>query len=284
VTANNKVAPEGYPHNISGEWAEPYRAERIREMIETKKEETKKGLTFEDMVSIQEDQHTLLYRDFRPILKRLDTPSWRDHEWQERLLSWDGNTRPDSQEATLFEAWYTELSKLPAGEGGEQYWDEPRYLLRALSRGDPDCDDGASAREEDCLDYAAGAFHRAVKRLPEWGKIHQATFTHPVLSNTLLSRFSDRQVPFGGDTYTVNVGSYKPGKVAFPMYAGPSYRQVVDLSNPNASRFVEPMGQSGNLLSGQYDDLLPLWEEGRYLPMRSAGYTVDHSLILEPGS
>lgn len=286
VTANNKVTPEGYPHNISLEWAEPYRAERIGEMIETKKEETKKELSFEDMVSIQQDQHTLLYRDFRPILERLDTLSWRDHQWQERLLSWDGNTRPFSQESTVFEAWYSELSQLPGEEVGEEYWDEPRYLLRALSGSDPNCDDGATARRENCTDYAAGAFHRAVNRLgkdvPEWGEVHQATFEHPVLTYTRLSRFSDRQVPFGGDMYTVNVGSYDPGN--FDMNAGPSYRQVVDLSNPNDSRFVEPMGQSGNLLSGQFDDLLPVWEEGRYLPMRSAGYTVDHSLTLEPGS
>jgi penicillin amidase len=82
--------------------------------------------------------------------------------------------------------------------------------------------------------------------------------------------------------YTVNVGSYNLAN--FQMYAGPSYRQVVDLSKPNDSRFVEPMGQSGNLLSGQFDDLLPLWEEGRYLPMRSAGYTVDQGLTLKPGS
>jgi penicillin G amidase len=282
VTANNKVTPEGFPHNISGEWAEPYRAERIREMIETKKE-----LTFKDMVSIQKDQHTLLYRDFRPVLERLDTLSWRDHQWQERLLSWDADTRPASQEATVFEAWYSELSKLPAEEVGEKYWDEPRYLLRALSRGDPNCDDAATAREENCTDYAGGAFHRALNRVggeevPEWGEVHQATLENPVLSNTLLSRFSDREVPFGGDMYTVNVGSYNLAN--FQMYAGPSYRQVVDLSKPNDSRFVEPMGQSGNLLSGQFDDLLPLWQEGRYLPMRSAGYTVDNSLTLEPGS
>ncbi len=276
VTANNKVTPKGYPYNLSLEWAEPYRAQRIREMIEA----GGTNLTAEDMVRIQLDRRSLLFGDFRPYLERLDLDYGRAREWRERLLAWDGVARPGSREATLFAAWYSELTRLPEKEVGEDHWSEPRYLLNALKNGDRNCGEGERA----CLEYAARAFEGALERfeggVPEWGEEHEAVFEHPVLSATPLSRLTDRSVPFGGDSSTVNVGSYDLEN--FVMDSGPSYRQVLDLSRPDRSLYVHPMGQSGNPLSGNFDDLLPLWREGGYLPMRMDGYDVGARLVLKP--
>jgi penicillin amidase len=65
------------------------------------------------------------------------------------------------------------------------------------------------------------------------------------------------------------------------MDHGPSYRQIVDLADMEASLFVHPMGQAGHLLSPHYADLLPLWARGDYLPMGFAGE--GRTLLLEPG-
>ncbi len=281
VTANNKVTPEGYPYDLSLEWAEPYRAERIEELIEAAGDD----LTAEDMARIQRDQRSSLFRDLRPILERVEPRSEEARGWRGRLLAWDGEAKPGSREATVFASWYSELSRLPAREVGEEFWPEPRYLLDALKNGDRNCDEPGTERREGCADHANRAFGRALGRfdgeVPEWGESHEATFEHPVLSATPLSRLSDRSVPFGGDSSTVNVGSYDPR--TFAMEAGPSYRQVVDLADPEASRYVHPMGQSGNPLSASFDDLLPRWREGKYLPMSSEGYETEHELTLEPG-
>ena len=51
------------------------------------------------------------------------------------------------------------------------------------------------------------------------------------------------------------------------MTDGPSYRQIVDLSELSSSLFVHTTGQAGNVFARAYRDLLPLWREGRYLPM-----------------
>jgi penicillin amidase len=282
VTANNKVTPPGYPYTLSLEWAQPYRAERIRQMIEAGGDD----LTADDMVRIQQDQHSLLFRDFRPVLERLNLRSDEAREWRERLLTWDSDAGPSSREASVFAAWYAELTRLPAREVGQARWNNSRYLLQALENGDPNCGEGGTV--EDCEDFAARAFERALGRLgdevPAWGELHEATFEHPVLSTAPLAPLFDRSVPFGGDGSTVNVGPYELD--SFRMNAGPSYRQVVDLSDggraPEGSRFVHPMGQSGNPLSANFDDLLPMWRDGRYLPMRTSGYEVDHRLTLRP--
>ena len=278
VTANNKVTPEGYPHDLSLEWAEPYRAARITRMIEDGGED----LTVRDMVRIQQDQRSGRFLAFRPVLERLEPRSAEAHLWRERLLAWTGHAGTDSREATVFAAWYSELARLPESEVGEPFWTEDRYLLGAMEGGDPNC--GGSGSAEDCLAYAARALDRALDRLggvPAWGEIHEAAFEHPVLSTTPLARLSDRSVPFGGDDSTVNVGPYDPA--TFAMDAGPSYRHVVDLADPGRSRYVHPMGQSGNPLSPRYDDLLETWRGGGYLPMRTRAYETEHELTLSPG-
>lgn len=281
VTANNRVLPSGYPYQLSLEWAEPYRAARIREMILAKDK-----LSLDDMRAMQQDQHSLLYRDFRSVLDVLSPLSERGKQWKDRLLGWDGNMSTGSQEATVFEAWYTELTRLPAREVGQEFWDQPRYILGALRAGDKNCDQPDTEFMESCLDFAALALDKALDRfgdrIPTWGSLHHAIFDHAILTNSPLKRFSDRQVAFGGDRYTVNVGPYDEEKGGFEMSHGPSYRHIVDLANPQNSLFVHPMGQSGSLLSGEYSDYLGKWQRGEYFPMKTKDYRLRNRLMLEP--
>ena len=279
VTANHKVTPEGFPYALTYDWAEPYRAERIEELLLAKEK-----LSLEDMKAIQQDQKSLLYRDFRPVLELLNPLSERSALWRERLLAWDGTMAKGSEEALVFALWYTELTRLPQREVGEAFWDEPRYLLRALKEGDKNCDQPNTEYPETCLDYAAMALEKALDRKEAlkartWGEVHRADFPHAVLSHTPLKRLSDREVAFGGDRYTVNVGPFDPSTLR--MSHGPSYRQIVDLADMENSLFVHPMGQSGHFLSRHYADLLPLWARGGYLPMRFKGE--GRALLLEPG-
>ncbi len=51
VTANHKVTPKGFPYALTYDWAEPYRAERIEELLLAKEK-----LSLEDMKAIQQDQ------------------------------------------------------------------------------------------------------------------------------------------------------------------------------------------------------------------------------------
>jgi penicillin amidase len=65
-----------------------------------------------------------------------------------------------------------------------------------------------------------------------------------------------------------------------------SYRQVLDVADWDRSRYIHPLGQSGQLLSGHYDDLHARWRSGDYVPMRFSKAAVDAAvrsrLRLEP--
>ncbi|WP_245587702.1 penicillin acylase family protein [Calidithermus chliarophilus] len=273
ATANNKVLEPGYPHLLTVDWEQPYRVERIRQLLSRPQ---KFGL--EDMQAMQLDTRSLLVEQFRPSIARLPLSSPEAKAWRQRLLAWDGDMRPELQEPTVFNAWYSELSRLPSREIGLEFWDQPRYLLRALEHGDPNCPG------RDCLAYAAQAFERTLLRLgrqvPRWGDAHAARFTHSILTHTPLRFISDRTLPQGGDNYTLERASYDPQTLR--TNGGATYRQIVDLANPENSLFMLPTGQSAHLFSPHYSDLLPLWKENRYLPMKTRDYPVVQTLVLEP--
>lgn len=277
VTANNKVTPANYPHTLSLEWEEPYRAQRIRELILAKEK-----LSMEDMQAMQLDITSLLYREFRPILEMINPLSEKARQWKVRLLEWDGVMRAEQTEPTVFQAWYTELSRLPSQEVEQEFWEEPRYLLAAMRQGDPAC---RTPDTQTCLEYAALALDKALDRFagnpPRWGQVHQASFPHAILTHiTPLNRLADRAIPHGGDHYTLNRASYDPS--SFRMTAGSSYRHILDFADLERSLFIIPMGQSGALLSPSYDSLLHRWASGQYLPMRMNESSFATRQTLEP--
>ena len=72
---------------------------------------------------------------------------------------------------------------------------------------------------------------------------------------------------------------------------GAGYRGIYDLGNPDQSRYIISTGQSGNVYSPHYDDLLELWAKGEYIaipidPASIAATTVDRMELqpLKPAS
>jgi penicillin amidase len=257
---------------LAVDWADPYRAARIRERLQSLP-----AATLPQIQAVQLDQVTLLWRELRPVLERMRAGGDAER-WRQRLVAWDGDARAESEEAAVFEAWWSELTRLPEKEVGEAHWVYPGYVVRALREGDAACGDAHA-----CSRFAVRALERALLRLhgaAAWGKIHHVVFAHPFLTRTPLRRWSDRTLGIGGDQYTVNVGRYDLDD--FSVRDGVSYRQVIDLGDLERSVFVMPMGQSGHLASRNFDDLLPRWRDGTYLPMRTRGYEVAATQRLEP--
>src|SRR6266496_5146873 len=72
--------------------------------------------------------------------------------------------------------------------------------------------------------------------------------------------------PIGGDEQTVLQGLYEPGS-SYEALVVPSWRQVIDLGDLDASVGTHTVGQSGNPASPHFNDLYPLWSTGRYHPL-----------------
>ncbi len=286
VTANHKPVPAGYPYAIGGEWTEPYRAKRIIGLLKRKR-----GFTPDDFASIQLDTVSLHAEEMLPVLFSHTRPKdAREQQAVAMLREWDRDARGDSAAAAIFQAWYYEL--LPAivldelGAVRAASYEEldrssyaARFLAQTLSTPDnPWCDDVRTTPKETCDGRVLLALHDGLTRLTallgedmtrwRWDAVHNAVFAHPALDTVaVLGGMFRRTAPHGGDWSTVNVGPVFAPK-PFEQHSLPGYREIVDLSPANDSRFLEAVGPSGNVFSPHFDDGLKAWSTGQYRRMR----------------
>src|SRR5581483_10662388 len=153
---------------------------------------------------------------------------------------------------------------------------------------------GESARSErDRL--LRTTFTRAVRRTTallgndpagwRWGKLHTATFRHPLaaLGPAYAKAFNLGPVERGGDAQTPNNTRHD---VKFGQVHGATYRQLFDLADWDRGLATSAPGQSGQPGSPHYGDLLPLWAAGEYFPLAFSRSKVEevtrHRLLLKP--
>lgn len=83
-----------------------------------------------------------------------------------------------------------------------------------------------------------------------------------------LKDFFTLQQPISGGKFTLlrstnNIGAKNP----FVATQGAAYRAIYDFSNLNNSKFMISTGQSGNVMSKHYSDLLDKWATLQYITM-----------------
>jgi len=285
ITANHQPAGALYPHLIGTDFPQPYRADRIRELLEARNR-----FTPDDFAAIQADTVSLHARDVLPrLLAIVEGDTDEERAALDRLRDWDFNASGESRDAALFTAWFLALAPAIAGdelgpdllrvyEGRFSFI--TRFVVQTLAA-DPHawCDDTRTQAAEDCSDAVSLAFRTALERVSEtmgpdsgrwrWDTMHRATFPHQGLDAvSALRPFFSRSVPGQGDWSTVNVGPVATDQ-PFQQRSIASYRHIVDLSPADDSRFADAVGQSGHFLSTHFDDALEDWRAVRHLSMNA---------------
>ncbi len=289
VSANNRVVPPGYPFNLANDrnWAEPYRAERILQLLNA----TAK-LTPADFQRIQFDTVSLVWRDAREVLLAAKPGSSLSRAALQKLQGWDGNETLDSVQASIFEAWLARLQTMAEGELGVGTRLTSLATLNQLRTNGALCRD-ERAEVPNCTAWLTRSLDLATQDLSarlgndpakwQYRRLHRSASLHGAFGGVrAIGWIWNRGTPTPGGTNTVNVARPDPG--SFAQTHAPSYRQVVDLSNLNKSLFVATLGQSGNPLSPHYADQQPLWARGAYLPMSTdpADWGAVQTLTLQP--
>jgi penicillin amidase len=300
VTANNKVVTDDYPYFISSSWAPPYRAERVVELLEQMTSGGRK-LSRGGMVAIQGDQVSRQVQELMPYLLAIKPEDERQAAALDYLRGWDGQMSAESVAPTIYTAWLHQLGLVVFeddlhGDIYEQFADRRHasFLAGVLSESaSPWCDNVLTVPSESCADASTQALQRALDGLVErlgkemvgwqWGEIHQTMYTHNPFSEVGAMRpIFQRQIGNGGGPYTINVGPYKLSE-PYRQTAVPSYRQIVDLGDWNSSLFMHTTGQSGNVLSRHYDDLIGRHQAVEYLHMSfGRENVVGDVLVLKP--
>lgn len=290
VTANNRQTRDATAERITAEWAPPFRAMRIREMILAAGR-----VDAADVAAQQLDVRDALaarYRDrAADAAAAAGLPDVAD-----LLLAWDAEVRKESRAAAVFYVWHRRLRGRLAGhlyEDPDRGWIGLDAVNRVLERRAVPWVDGDGRAVYHTLAAAAMADAAAFVRERRWGELHGLAALHGFSevggAGDVLDRifgFNVGPVPADGSRYTVNVADYT-GRFPVVSSSGPSHRQVVDMGAvDSAGGFILPTGQSGLPFHEHYRDQWQPFLDGRLwlIPLAEEpanGRTV-HELILIP--
>lgn len=297
ATANQHVTPSDYkyPNTIAYTWADPYRGNRINEVLASDK-----SVTIEETVSLQTDVTSLPARTLVPMLKGIEPISDLAEKAKITIENWNFELDKNSVAAGIYATWerklYSEansrfipkeltglvsiqLSKLISWlqEPGDRFISKPSLKVAApLSL--KDLNKSILARNE----FLSTTFENAIKELSskfgtdinswQYGqpKYKHAQLFHPLnagLSETQKDSLNLGPLPRGGNSHTPNA----TGGTDRQMH-GASFRIITDLSDWNKTLMINTPGQSADPRSKYYKNLFELWANDGYFP---AYYTRD---------
>ncbi len=285
VAANQAPVPAGYPHLLGSSFDYGWRAQRIRDLLQTRISHGKVSMA--DMLRISSDTRNPLAEKLTPMLLRQIMTSAYYADGQRLLVDWDYKQPKRSGAAAYFNVVWSNIlrltfhDQLPESQwptGGDRWiavvdklldddyspwWDDVNTPHIVEDRDTILAEAMRKARDEltRTQSVGVGQWH--------WGRSHRLEMTSPVLGqrdNALLDALLNRgPYPVAGGNAAVLSTNWDATK-GYAMTSGPSMRMVVDLADPDRSRWVNVAGQSGHVGSGQYVDQVKLWAEGLVLP------------------
>ena len=285
ATANARVSPDGYPYQLTLDWASPYRNERIWKWLASHR-----ALTRADMLTLQTD---VFSESDQEIAQRLAYAidhaahsSRRALTASDILRSWNGVLATDSAGAAIVtaaeNAFWPAVLGAKIGDGWRLYdWNEGTYAREQLITTQPAAWLPPSYRNWN--DFLAALVDGAVKDAPanlhDWhyGDNHTIQVRHPLWKFIPGVPSGVGPLPQSGDASTVKQVSKN---------LGPSQRFTADFSDLDASPENILAGQSGDPLSPYFLDQWPFWYGGATfaLPYSAAAVqpSTRHTLRLVP--
>ncbi|MEC7030506.1 MAG: penicillin acylase family protein [Pseudomonadota bacterium] len=275
MNANSRVVSPHYGHNLTKLGFDDLRAIRLAKLL---KED--KIFTVEDHQRIQldnEDQQWLIMRD---VLLDTKPSSPLAKDALLALSQWDSQAVKDSFEVTIISAWQREMSSqlYSAISASLPKWAKPVhndfYVRQTIQENRSECHfDGG-----ECDEFLTQTLERAVTKLAKqygteditqwkWQHAHKALFRHGLFKKVpVMKHISERQISVNGTRDSLNRSRWFSGSDRFMGTQGACLRMVVDMSD-YTGLFSIPMGESGNIFSKHYDDLLEGWANGEYMTL-----------------
>jgi len=264
-SANQRPADTTYPYFIPGTY------EVYRGIIINRRLAAMPSVTPEDMMRLQNDNYNLFAEYARPVLLKHVQPARlsKSAAYYLRLLEeWNLTNDPSEKGATIFSAWWDSLQHVVYADElnayGKPLIRPDRFvLLEALLRDSSHrfLDDIRTPQQEDAAQCVTKALLLAAPMLDSleatehlaWGSFKNTTVYH--LLREAAKPFSRPGLPIGGGVNIINATTHEHG---------PSWRMVVQMSNPIEAYAVYPGGQDGNPGSRHYDRFVSDWAAGKY--------------------
>jgi penicillin amidase len=284
ATANQKIHDDAYPHLIGHDFLPPHRARRIVELLTAEPVHSKE--TFARMHS---DTVSNAARAIVPHLMEIEPGDDRQKQALAHLDGWDCSLAADSVAACIYQVWCRHLAEvLLLPKMGRRLFDHYyarrkwtvtfQYQVLSDILAFPTAmwfgADGRADRDERLREALNAALDELETRLGDdmtawtWGTLHQIRFRGQLaIIPDLTELFTAGEAPWGGDEMTICQGLFEPGGGTYDVAVVPSWRQILDLSDWDASVGTHTVGQSGNPASPHWNDLFALWSKGEYHPL-----------------
>ena len=271
ATANTETVKTDY--HTSNVWAQPYRKERIDEVLSEKN-----NLTADDMKKLQMDTKNLYAKEFLTnLLKNVNKDKVSKNEVYDKLSSWDNINNKDEAAPLIFDAW---MKKIQAHILKDKMSEEAyKFMPHKESYVDKILRDSLNGKKINLIEekgglntVLTGSLNETISELEgkygkdvnkwKWGNGHTLGFRHPLSkSSALLAYFlNPKEYPISGSKVTVQAAKQNEEGL---VNHGASWRFVYDFDTKTGYHVVGP-GQSGHVLSDNYDDQITKWVNGEY--------------------
>ncbi len=268
-SANQVPVNRQYPYFFYDKGYEHFRNRRINERLTLLNR-----ITPEDMMTLQADNYNQKAADVLPLmLDSLDGSQLRgeSQELYKLLRDWNFKNERNQRAPTIFSVWWSQLK--------DALWDEMQGKSVALTMPtdaatihylkqypqDSMVDRQSTTYRETVSDLLSESFASTEQQLRDWSAENDGQYTWGNYKATSIQHML-RLAPFG--IYNVPIGGGRNIVNATSERHGPSWRMVVELSDPVKMWGVYPGGQSGNPGSVYYDNQVAVWAAGNHYPLQ----------------
>jgi acyl-homoserine lactone acylase PvdQ len=295
ITANNKFASFNYTYNMYG-FHNHVRAYRIRELIQKKINEIKsdnnvnKYLTVQDNLEIMKDVKDSLAEKVLPQILRIvernsqKVGNLKNLKYYEELKNWNFTMTKNSNVPTIYSALELFLGKqLLTNKISDQkargimsllhYWNFISGIVEKIYRGERvDLKQCAHLSGNiNCEKYIVYIFNNLDKFISEtglkdkngkvlnWGEVKHNHYPHsPFEMVPVLNKLYSRNVYTGGNRNTVKIarGPFNHDIGQFVSTHSPRFKFICDMNDPTRPYIIMDAGNSGNVMSKFYDNLM----------------------------
>ncbi|WP_457106160.1 penicillin acylase family protein [Methylobacterium sp. P5_C11] len=281
ATANEMNLPPHFPaedRKLGFEWAEPWRARRIRAVLGG---QTRHSLA--DSQALQGDVFSEPALRLADLVRALPAAADPDIASAQALLaSFEGALHHASAAAALLEMFWVRhlrpaLLEALVPDFGTRRLLPPGDTQSLIERLETGLEPAArAALLTKCLGDACRTCRERMGADPSgwsWGRLHHALFVHPLTALRPDSGWDVGPLPVGGAAASVMHAEYRTD--TFRLTHGASFRMVVDVGDWDRSVFINVPGQSGDPGRPHYADLAPAWGRQDYVPMLYGREAVD---------
>jgi penicillin amidase len=269
VTANSR--PSALDKNIRGDWQSDDRMQTItRELLK------KERFNVNDFKALQTKNYNYKTPEIlNALISNLKIPEQTPQVYQfnvDRLKAWNQQSTTDSTAAALYHQWNNENILLMLAELSEDdraaYLNTPyAWLFYERTILNPN---SAWWKNKSMQDLITEGYKKAALKLTDgknWGHLHTIEYVHPLGMKTPLNYiFNVGPYPIPGAFNEINNNKMKALGGDFKVVAGPSTRRIIDFANPEKSLGINPIGQSGHILSDYNRDQVKMFIQGEYRP------------------